>query len=714
MGEAIGTATEAIAHEVLGDARVRELIEAYVRLSGAKLIELGPHLYELAVSAEDRAAFAGRSIVRLAFSVEAVEVDPDAEMAIVGSAFLDQLIEAIRARGARHSAGRIGSDDVEGAALPQLPIPVHRGFAGAPASQLAKHAVGRLTARVVVRAGASLEEHLVDSAVFDLVTGLALGADISLVCDKQLSQPSNTSLPHWDDVPLAPTSKPQRLVTQMLSDLEMKLRPEIQRIRDKSERELGHEVGRIERYYQALLDDTGKRDSDTPEKDARRVFEAERTRRADEERERHKVRATVHPVQLTEWELLVQRVDWPIESHDGRRGEFTGQRVLAGDKAWVLGCPTCGTTAPNALAVCLHNHVACTTCSRDCSICQSAFCTEHGIAACHVDSAPACDAHARMCPSCLRVHCSAHEGECADHTHPACVTCLAACAYCGKVVCDKHAERSSELAPRGARRFCGDCARRCEGGTGEIVGPDEVAACASCEQVVCERHQAKCAVDGQVHCSKHLRRTDRSRRLVCEKDRATCAFERNAVYASDEVRTCATCGKDGCEVHVGSCVEDGEPHCTIHMIAVHDRPGLMACAKHRTVCHVDGEPFSLRGTMACPVCAKRACQAHRVECQNCGRSVCINDLDAQKKRWCATCALLAVTDDPSDDVIAAANQLTGRPGRAKAWKTARDATHTVVEMEFGWTRRIVFVVSHSRQRAESAFVRSALGSRRLL
>lgn len=711
---------DVIEHETLGDAQVRHLIEAYLRLSGATLNESAPHLYELTVPASDRPAFGGRSTVRLAFSVEAVQVDPDAEMAIVGSAFADQLIDAIRARGTRYAAGRIAGAEATDGELPQLPLRVHRGSAGPPSSQLARHPIGRLTARVVIRAGTSVEEHLVESAVFDLATGLVLGRDISVACDEQLTRPQaaterSDATESSDAIPLAPARKAKELIKHMLSDLEVTLRPELQRIREKSERELAHEISRIERYYQALIDDIGPRDSDTPEKDARRVYEAERKRRSDEERERHEVRATVHPVQLTEWEVLVQRADWPIESADGggHRGTFTAQRALAGDQHWVLGCPTCGIAAPDALTVCVHDHVACTTCARECSVCASSFCTAHGIATCHVDDAPACDTHARTCPSCQRVHCTAHEGECADGRHSACTTCLAPCAYCGRVVCDLHAETSTESAPRGVRRFCRDCARTCEGGTGEIVGPDEVTECASCEHVVCLNHQATCAVDGRVHCSKHLRRTDRSRRLACEKDRAVCAFEKNAVFARDEVRKCIDCGKVGCEVHVASCLEDHQPYCTTHLEPVGDRPGLMACAPHRTNCHVDGSIFSLAGTTPCPVCTKLACREHLEECHNCGRRVCSTDLSPQKRHWCATCTLLAVTDDPPDEVIAAANMIIDRPGRAKQWKIARDAMHTVVEMDFGWTRRNVFVLRHGEDKPEQAFARSALSSRRL-
>src|SRR5690348_13551293 len=93
--------------EVVADSRVRELLARYVELAGANLTELSPNLFELAIPATDRRFFGRRSRLGLAFSVEALEQDPDAEMAIVGSAFVGQLIDAVRSRGTRYLIGSI-------------------------------------------------------------------------------------------------------------------------------------------------------------------------------------------------------------------------------------------------------------------------------------------------------------------------------------------------------------------------------------------------------------------------------------------------------------------------------------------------------------------------------------------------------------------------------------------------------------------------------
>jgi hypothetical protein len=638
--------------------------------------------------------------------------EPEAEIAIVGSAFVEQLIAVIRSHGTRHDAGRLSASAATDSGSPPLLASVRNGQALSPSTRIVKHRVGRLTARVVVRAGTELEEHMVESGVFDLCTGLALESDIAVACDSQLKErnsPVDGDLGQADAESLA-TMPVGQLVSQMLEDLERRLRPDLDRVREKSQRELAHETGRIERYYKSMLDDIGGRGTQLPTGEERKTLYRERDRRISEEADRHDVRAAVHPVQLMEWEARVERTDWALEGTAGERAVFTAERVLAGEQRWLLACPHCGSKTLEALDICRYDHVACPGCSMVCTVCSKTFCTDHGLAHCHVDNAPACKEDARTCASCQRQHCSKHEGECSDGGHPACTACLAPCAICAKVVCEHHAVATHPDSPRGLRRLCKDCVRTCEGGTGEVVGPDEVTGCATCDRVVCERHQARCAVDGKVHCSTHLRRTDRSRRLVCEKDRSTCKYEPNAVLAVDEVRSCTTCGALACSEHTALCVEDEQYHCRTHLSPLHDRPGFSACEKHRSTCHVDGNAFTVHGTSVCPVCAKSACARHQKLCAHCGRSVCVAEIGVASSGLCTTCAKLAVTADPSDDVIAAAVAIPGQADtKPKAWRVARDATHTVVELELGWTRKLVFVVRHGERRAEKAVAQSVLG-----
>jgi hypothetical protein len=168
---------------------------------------------------------------------------------------------------------------------------------------------------------------------------------------------------------------------------------------------------------------------------------------------------------------------------------------------------------------------------------------------------------------------------------------------------------------------------------------------------VCETHQATCDVDGKVHCSAHLTRTDQSRRLVCEADRSACAHEPDAVFAADEVAVC-------------------------------------------------------------PVCRRHACPAHERECASCGRRVCVGDWDPAAAA-CATCRRLEPYPSPSAaELAAAADAAEGRAPEPRKWRAARDATHLVVEMSRGWKRRIVFTVREGQPRAETVMSHARGGSKR--
>src|SRR5437879_7180119 len=78
----------------LADARIRPLLQRYCQLAGVKQAALGPDHSELRLPQAERPFFRDRESLRLAFSVDALERDPDAEIAVLGSPFLSQLLEA--------------------------------------------------------------------------------------------------------------------------------------------------------------------------------------------------------------------------------------------------------------------------------------------------------------------------------------------------------------------------------------------------------------------------------------------------------------------------------------------------------------------------------------------------------------------------------------------------------------------------------------------
>ena len=646
----------------LADARIRPLLERYCGLAGVKQTALGPDHSKLSLPQAERPFFRDRERLSVAFSLDALERDPSAEIAVLGSPFLSQLIEAIRARAARLSLGLIAPSSPPATAresfkVPRslqergdrggvdLPIPVRDGTVQSGSAKLAVHPVGRLVARVVLRAGAGVEEAVVESDVYDLAAGARLSDDLAVAFrDLEAGRVEPADRADAGKASTVPAREPGDLLRLLLSHLQEKSAERVAARRAAAEQALAAELGRLDRYFESIL-------KEQPDPEAIGTVTALAERRRTEEIRRSQVKAVVHPLQLIDATVLMQRAEWQLESAHGRRATFSAQRSLSGGSAWVLACPHCG-RPPTALVICRHDHCGCEACSSRCSVCAEDFCADHGIAQCRVDEQPACDEHVRVCPSCRLQHCTAHEGVCAEDGHTACSACLAPCGSCGRVVCNRHAEQSGADAPKGSRRLCSVCVRYCEGGSNEPVGVDEVTQCASCGKSVCTAHQAACVVDGQVHCSQHLRRTDNSRRLVCRQHRAGCVEEAMALFASDEVEQCPVCGKD-------------------------------------------------------------ACAQHRATCGYCGRHVCTADLE-QPSRRCATCAQLATIAEPPEHVVAAARAVTGAgaPRASRAWRIARDKSHLVVELDLGFRRKAVFTVRHGDKVPDSVVRHSLLGAKR--
>ena len=648
--------------EAPADARIRSLLERYCTLAGVKHAARGGDLSELKVPEAERPFFRDRASLRVAFSLDALERDPDAELAVLGSPLLSQLIDAIRSRAARLSLGPLTSPLSRGSSPPvslspslrsgqalrergdeldELAIPVRDGVAKLQKRHMAVHPVGRLVARVVLRAGAGVEESVVESDVFDLSAGTRVADDVAAAFrDLEAGRVEAADPSALGKATLIPAREPADLLRLLASHLQEKLAEQVAARRAAAEQALAAELGRLDRYFKAIL---AEQSSDA----AIATVTALAERRRAEEIRRSQVRAVVHPLQLIEASVVIERGEWLLESDRGRKASFSAQRSLGGD--WTNACPHCG-RPPALLVICRHEHGACDACSHRCSVCDEDFCHDHGVAQCRVDARPVCDEHVRVCPSCRLEHCTAHEAVCSADGHNACSACLAPCGSCGRVICNRHAEQSDAGAPKGSRRLCAECLRHCEGGANEPVGADEVAECASCGKPVCTAHASQCAVDGHVHCSQHLRRTDRSHRLVCTRHRVSCALEPMAVFATDELETC-------------------------------------------------------------PVCGKGTCTEHLAVCSYCGRQVCMADLN-QESGHCATCAQLAATPEPPREAVTAARVVTGGTSKSSRWRVARDRTHLVVEVDLGFRRKAVVTMRPGGDAPESVVKHSLLGSKR--
>src|SRR2546421_12922199 len=107
----------------LAGSALRPLLERYCELAGVKRAALGPDHTELKLPPAERPFFRDRERVSGAFSLDALERDPDAEIAVLGSPFVSQVVEAIRARGARLWLGLIAPAP---SASSSPPVPLSR------------------------------------------------------------------------------------------------------------------------------------------------------------------------------------------------------------------------------------------------------------------------------------------------------------------------------------------------------------------------------------------------------------------------------------------------------------------------------------------------------------------------------------------------------------------------------------------------------------
>src|SRR5207248_5967387 len=126
-----------------------------------------------------------------------------------------------------------------------------------------------------------------------------------------------------------PAREPGELLQLLVSHLRAGAAERVATRRAAAEQELAAELGRLDRYFESVV-----KEQTNPEAIATVSALAER-RRAEEIR-RSQVKAVVHPLQLVEAAVLMQRAEWHLESVRGRRAMFAAQRSLSGASGWSL------------------------------------------------------------------------------------------------------------------------------------------------------------------------------------------------------------------------------------------------------------------------------------------------------------------------------------------------------------------------------------------
>ena len=328
--------------------------------------EVGPQLIELGLPESERDFFGGRDKVLVAFNVPALDLSPEAEMAVVGSPFLEQLLVAVRTRGVRLSAGLVPGE-LRGES-PPLGVAVKDGTVGTPKRKRARHAVGRLLARVVIRAGAAVEEHLLQSRFVDLVTGEPLPDAAASACaavEEGSVDPASGRVPDAKRAKARPWGE---LVPRLVADLEAQMAPRLEKLRAEAARSLALELERIDSYYHRMLEDASARGpssvDDDAFADAARAIETEHARRRVEEERRHQVRSVVHPLQVVEMEVVVEHARWTLTRAEGVRATLATFRYVAGagTPRWRMRCPSCDRD-PTTLVVSDEGTISCAACT---------------------------------------------------------------------------------------------------------------------------------------------------------------------------------------------------------------------------------------------------------------------------------------------------------------------------------------------------------------
>lgn len=687
------------------DRRPREILERYVELVGGSITVRDPNVVDVTLPAREARLFGQADRLIVALTPDGLEVDPQAEILVNGSLLLRKLVEAIQTRGSFVYRGEVpptlsrdegvSSPGVELSNAATIETSLHDGF----------RPMGRLLAKLTIHAGPALVEKLVETDLVDFSSGSPAEPSIIEALHEGASSPPNGGSPPFT----YSDAQVEALLGILTENLAAKAGDDLLKVQREAETALNSELVRLVSYYDAMIEEAEESSERQDVKDRKAAIRADRDRRKKEEEHRHTVRVSVHPIQLTQWNIPAQEVRWRLRSDRSTEAILSASRTLVGNGSWRVACPSCG-GQPESIRICRHAHACCESCSAMCTTCGEACCTLHGVKSCDIVEHAVCDVHAASCRVCDRTYCDAHSGTCEKYDHDVCSFCSVTCARCEMRLCKAHSTATLPSAPLGQRWLCSDCVVFCEGGQNEPVGLDEVTRCSTCTGYICSVHLAHCSVDGEVHCSKHLRRSDRSGMTVCMSHRATCEDEPHSVLASTEVAACSTCGRIVCDLHGGTCASDKERHCASHLRPLPDEPDILLCEKHRDTCHVGSEIHRVEDLSLCSLCSRRVCRAHCKDCRHCGRAICARDvLDG----LCRTCARLAADENPDERLISSALYANGGepPGRG-SWKTARDAAHTVVEINFGWSRKLVFSVPHLDSKPTTVVRHSLFGSKR--
>src|SRR5205814_1899958 len=140
--------------------------------------------------------------------------------------------------------GDADAQDVAPSVAP--PVPVRDGTAKQKKVGLAAHPIGRLVARVVLRAGAAVEEAVVESEVFDLSTGTRSSDDVAaLFQDLEARRVKPAAASVIPDAGEVPPREPDELLKLLIGNLREKSAERVAARQAVAEKEVAKELDRL-------------------------------------------------------------------------------------------------------------------------------------------------------------------------------------------------------------------------------------------------------------------------------------------------------------------------------------------------------------------------------------------------------------------------------------------------------------------------------------
>lgn len=583
---------------------LQDFISEYVACNGGKVVNFNGEIMELEIPERLQKILDVSNRMKLVFTLEAFEKEPDAEYLTIGNPILDKILQMTRGRGKTSKFYLNPLMDFEkfDEALSALEFPNCQLSATVPMLVYYPHILFNFKVSYISdEKREDLESLIVDSLrgeISDKVGGL--NHAISQIQSRDCFEHEVKDIARSYDI--------------ACKEMRRRIQSQVNRFVFETNRRLQKEVARIRDYYTALQDEMQmelkavedkvvenyykmknarkmitqeqhrkdyykyKQELDLlrSEIDARlSVFEVEEERRIAEQTEKFKPRVEI--VILNTAIVQVPRIEQKmVLANDYSERKINILYDILKNEFLGFQCERC-TDNLKKVYLCRNGHIVCPNCIKLCASCGQAVCKD-----CFMERCGICNRY--VCPSCYKK-----------------------CQACGMPVCFEHSSTCAECN----NMFCRNCTLQCEVCAASFCS-DHIGYCRRCDNPVCEHHSAKCEVCKETFCQDFILTCDVCNSSVCSRHGSECSI----------------CRKVCCQEHLSRCL----------------LCGAFVCAEHSGVCHVCKETYCRDHLNECIICLEQYCDFHDRHCVVCNQDYCA---DCVTERQCRTCRSLmkAVPED---------------------------------------------------------------------